>query len=500
MNTPCFVVGAWQGTVLRDRGRTHMMLIGATRSGKDVGVVIPTLLTSPGSMVIHDVKGEDWYYTAGARQAQGSYVLYLNPTHPHSVRHNPLFEVRKGPNEIRDIQNIADMLIDPEGSNQRRDHWEKTSHTLLTGTALHVLYAEADKTLTGLAAFLSDPARSFYDTLAIMMRTRHLGDAVHPVIAQIAREIFNKGRDELSSVLSTAMSFLGLYRDPLMARTTSRCDFMIDDLQHADRPVALYLVTPPSDLSRTRAYMRLFLNQMGRRLTETWEADPLPQWPAPPRPAPQDADAASPPRHGLGLILNEFASLGHLEFLESEVAYLAGYGIRVLFVVQSLNQLDHHYGTHNALVDNCHLRAFYAANDDRAARRIADMLSTATVTHDQRNVSGHRLALWLTHLSKTVIESARPLLTPGEVLQVPPDQAILVLGGQRPIKAEKLRYYADPRFQPLALPPPDVQRLALPPARSTPWQHEAIKRLAPPSREMAQALHRKPFLVAREAA
>jgi len=479
MSAARFVIGGWNGQLLTSTGPEHMMLVGATRSGKDVGVVIPTLYASTdSSVVVHDVKGENWWYTAGWRQRHGNYCLYLNPTDQCSVRHNPLFEVRKGLNEVRDIQNISDMLVDPEGSNQRRDHWEKTSFSLLTGAGLHVLYAEADKTLTGLTSFLSDPHRSFYQTLDIMMRTLHLGDRVHPVVEQVARELFNKGRDELSSVLSTAMSFLGLYRDPLIARVTSRSDFCIDDLQNATKPVALYLVTPPSDLSRTRAYMRLFLNQMGRRLTEDFQATP---------------------RHSLAMILNEFASLGHLEFMESEVAYLAGYGIRVMFVVQSLNQLDRHYGTHNSLVDNSHIRAFYASNDDRAAKRISDFLSTATVTHRQRSLSGSRFALWFTHRSRTTIESARPLLTPGEVMQVDPTKAIVSLGGQRPILADKLRYYADPRFQPSMLPPPSLAMHHLPPARPNPWQREGIKRLRPPMRRIEQALKTKPVLIAKGA-
>jgi len=59
--------------------------------------------------------------------------------------YNPLLEIRKGDCEVRDAQNIADILVDPEGALERRNHWEKTSHSLLVGAILHVLYAEADK-------------------------------------------------------------------------------------------------------------------------------------------------------------------------------------------------------------------------------------------------------------------------------------------------------------------------------------------------------------------
>ena len=196
-------------------------------------------------------------------------------------RYNPLLEVRKGVDEVRDVQNIADILVDPEGMLERRNHWEKTAHSLLVGAILHVLYAEKEKTLSSVAAFLSDPKRSFEKTLTVMMRTNHLGDdvkeCVHPVVAQAARELLNKSDNERSGVLSTAMSFLGLYRDPTVAKVTSKCDWRISDLMEADKPVSLYLVIPPSDISRTKPLVRLILNQIGRRLTCLLYTSPSPR-------------------------------------------------------------------------------------------------------------------------------------------------------------------------------------------------------------------------------
>src|SRR3546814_6028427 len=123
--------------------------------------------------------------------------------------------------DLRDVQNIADILVDPEGALERRSHWEKTSHSLLVGAILHVLYAEEEKTLARVATFLSDPQRSFAHTLRRMMATNHLGTKehpeVHPVVASAEREVLNKSENERSDVLSTAMSFLGLYTDPLVA-------------------------------------------------------------------------------------------------------------------------------------------------------------------------------------------------------------------------------------------------------------------------------------------
>jgi type IV secretion system protein VirD4 len=455
MQTNAMILGTWQGALLRHAGPEHVLLFAPTRSGKGVGVVLPTLLSIGGSVVVHDVKGENWSFIAGWRSSM-SHCVYFNPTHPQSIRLNPLLEVRKGVQEVKDVQNIADILVDPEGSLEKRDHWMLTSHGLLVATMLHILYAEPDKSLAGVAAFLSDPRRSFVETLWLMLRTAHLGARVHPVVASGTREALNKSPNELSGVLSTAMSFLGLYRDPLVARATSASDLRLTDLQRSPTPVSLYLVVPPSDLSRTRPLIRLLLNQMGRLLTEDWQ---------------------TPPAQPLLLLLDEFPALGHLEFFHSALAYLAGYGIRALLVAQSLNQLDHVYGRDNAILDNCHLRITFAANDDRTAQRISALVGTATAIREQVSVSGKRWAAWLPHTSQTTVVSPRPLLTVDEVLQLPSDQALILRAGAPPIRAQKLRHYADPRFKDRVLPPPDLGILDVPPQTPSVWLREGPKPL-----------------------
>ena len=214
------VLGLYGHTYLRHDGPEHVLCFAPTRSGKGVGLVVPSLLTWPGSAIVHDIKGENWTLTAGFRARYGR-VLLFDPTNTRSAAYNPLLEVRRGEWEVRDVQNVADILVDPEGSLERRNHWEKTSHSLLVGAILHVLYAEPDKTLAGVAAFLSDPRRPIEASLTAMMTTPHLGAAgPHPVVASAARELLNKWDNERSGVLSTAMSFLGLYRDPVVAQVT----------------------------------------------------------------------------------------------------------------------------------------------------------------------------------------------------------------------------------------------------------------------------------------
>ncbi|MHB1302319.1 MAG: conjugal transfer protein TraG [Acidiphilium sp.] len=443
---------------LRHDGQEHVLCFAPTRSGKGVGLVVPTLLSWTGSVIVHDIKGENWTLTAGWR-AQFSHCLLFDPTNPRSAAYNPLLEVRRGESEVRDVQNIADVLVDPEGALERRNHWEKTSHSLLVGAILHVLYAEPDKTLAGVATFLSDPARPIERTLRAMMTTPHLGvDGVHPVIAQSARELLNKSENERSGVLSTAMSFLGLYRDPVVAKVTAHSDWRIADLASAEQPVSLYLVVPPSDISRTKPLIRLVLNQIGRRLTETLD-DPK-----------RRAAGANASR--LLLMLDEFPALGRLDFFESALAFMAGYGIRAFLIAQSLNQIQKAYGEHDAILDNCHVRVCFATNDERTAKRISDALGTATELRAMKNYAGHRLAPWLSHLMVSRQETARPLLTPGEVMQLPPTDEIVMIAGLPPIRAKKLRYYEEPAFRDRMLPAPILSADGYgdcPPSRGDDW-------------------------------
>ncbi len=396
------IIGQHANLYLRHDGPEHVLCFAPTRSGKGVGLVVPTLLTWPHSAIVHDIKGENWELTAGFRSR-------------------------------------FSRTLHPEGSLERRNHWEKTSHALLVGAILHVLYAEPDKTLAGVANFLSDPRRSIEATLTAMMRTPHLGeDGVHPVVASAARELLNKSENERSGVLSTAMSFLGLYRDPVIASVTRHCEWRIADLVAQGRPVTLYLVVPPSDISRTKPLIRLILNQLGRRLTEDLQ------------------EGAG--RERLLLMLDEFPALGRLDFFESALAFMAGYGIKAFLIAQSLNQIEKAYGQNNAILDNCHVRVCFATNDERTAKRVSESLGTATETRAMRNYAGHRLSPWLGHLMVSRSETARALLTQGEIMQLPDTDEIVMLAGVHPIRARKARYYRDPRLSKRVERPPTVEK------------------------------------------
>jgi len=270
-----------------------------------------------------------------------------------------------------------------------------------------------------------------------MMRTPHLDDRPHPVVAQSARELLNKSENERSGVLSTAMSFLSLYRDPVVAAVTRRCDWRIGDLVSSAQPITLYLVVPPSDISRTKPLVRLILNQIGRRLTE--ELD--------------NTDR----KHRLLFMLDEFPALGRLDFFESQLAFMAGYGLKAFLIAQSLNQIEKAYGQNNAILDNCHVRVAFATNDERTAKRLSDALGTTTELRAMKNYAGHRLSPWLGHLMVSRQETARALLTPGEIMQLPPDDEIVVVSGAPPLRAQKVRYFRDVQLNARIQAPPNAE-------------------------------------------
>ena len=190
------------------------------------------------------------------------------------------------------------------------------------------------------------------------------------------------------------------------------------------------------------------LNQIGRRLTEDLK------------------DTRR--RHRVLMMLDEFPALGRLDFFESALAFMAGYGIKSFLIAQSLNQIEKAYGQNNAILDNCHVRVSFATNDERTAKRVSDALGTATEMKAMRNYAGHRLAPWLGHLMVSRSETARQLLTPGEIMQLPPDDEIVMVAGSPPIRAKKARYFEDRRFVDRVVPPPEARKVD-PVLQEDPW-------------------------------
>lgn len=433
--------GGWRSSYVRDCGPGHVLAMAPTRSGKGVGIVVPTLLTWPHSALIHDLKGENWQLTAGARQRMGQLCLKFDPTDATgaSVKYNPLEEVRlRTVHEAEDVQNIVHMIVDPDGKGLN-DHWVKTGAALLTGAILHLLYAEPNKTLRGLAGFLSDPACTLLETIERMLRAEHDPDGsmgwrdhrgrpsrTHPIVAESMRELLNKSENERAGVFSTAMSFLSLYRDPIVAANTERSEFRIADLVNHERPVSLYLVTPMASRDRLRPLIRLMLNQIVRTLTTTLDY--------------REGRAVSANRHQLLLMLDEFPMLGRLEVLAEGLALIAGYGLRACLVAQDLTQIYAAYGRDEAITINCDTIAAFAPNKMQTAQELSKFVGETSVRHAQRTVSSGGVSV-------SEPEVGRPLITPDEVRRLGRDEVLVLPRGHHAMRAERLRYYEQELFR-----------------------------------------------------
>lgn len=470
-------VGAWQDSAgrfryLRHNGPEHIAAIAPTRSGKGVGLVIPTLLSWPHSTVVHDMKGELWSLTAGWRQKEAkNKVLKFDPAAESGSCHfNPLEEIRLGTtSEVADVQNLVTIIVDPDGRGLN-DHWTKTAHAFLTGVTLHLLYkakndneariaknGNAELTtacLYDVAYALSDPKRPITDLYDEMLTTLHIEDPngaeekiPHPVVAAAARDMLNRPEQERGSVLSSAMSYLMLYRDPLVATNTQKGDFRIKDLMNNDDPVSLYLVVRPADKDRLKPLMRLLLNQIVRVLTreELKFVNGQPE---------------NGYKHRLLLMLDEFPSFGRLEVFQEALAFIAGYGIKTYLVMQDISQLRAAYGHDESILSNCHIRVAYAPNKPETAKWLSDMVGTTTVSVINTSASGRRFGAVLQNVNQSVQSLGRALLTPDECMTLPgptrkefSDQILeggdmlVFAAGFPPIYGKQILYFRDPVFR-----------------------------------------------------
>lgn len=422
-----------EGRLLRYNGGQHTVMFAATGDGKGVGTVIPTLLSWTHSVVVNDMKGENWDLTAGWRSLF-SHCLRFNPSSLDSVKFNPMLEIRPAPYDVRDAQNLAGLIVD-EGSlgGEKQDHWQKTGRAWLVACILHVLYVGKEKTLRGVLDLMADADSELEQTLERMRDTLHLDTGPHPAVSDGAALMLGRAENERSGIVSTAVSFLELYRDPIIAANTAESDFMISDLVCADRPTSLYLVVPDNDAERTRPIMRLMLDLIRRQLTE--ELDSVQSW-----------GDRLPRKHRLQLVLDEFPAMGKLPWFDRFLSICRGYKISVLIICQSLSQLENTYGGNNSILDNCKLMLSYGANGLRTPKMLSDLLGSETKQRSQRSESQKRGSLFVDSVSTSIQEYGQALLRPEEIRTFSREGALVIVSGMHPYRAKKVMFYQDSRF------------------------------------------------------
>lgn len=413
------VVGGWTDNMgkfhyLYHDGPEHIAAYAPTRSGKGVSLVVPTLLTWGASVVVNDLKGELWAFTAGWRQqyAKNKVIRFDPSVRGKWARWNPLDEIRLGTEyEVGDAQNLALIIVDPDGKGLN-DHWSKTAFSLLTGLILHVLFQResgniANASLASIDAIISDPEVNLTDVWSSMQTSPRKGtDKPHPTVASAGQDIAGKPENEAGSVISTVKSYLSLYRDPIVAENTSASDFTVTDLMNDEKPVSLYINAEPADKDRLRPIIRVLLNMIIRKLAAGMEFE--------------NGRAVTKFKHRLLAMIDEFPSLGKLDILQESLSYVAGYGIKFYLIAQDTSQIkskEKGYGPEESITSNCHIQIAFSPTRLETAEYLSKLSGTTTVVKENISASGTRFRQ--NRVNKSYTETSRPLLTPDEVGKLP---------------------------------------------------------------------------------
>ena len=450
------------GCVLAEfRGRTLItadlrptLVTGGTRSGKGRGHVVPSLLSWSESAMVHDPKGELWRLTAGWR-ASFSHALRFNPRSPDGARWNPLAEVQPGPGELAQVQRLVAILSDPGGVRDEEAIWDKSASEILEAVILHVLYTAEDdaKSLLKVRELLAD----LDEAAETMLRTRHVvgpgGELeTHPFIRTAVKGYAAMHDRFRTSVQGTARSYLKWLAGTDIEHTLSASDFVVGDLMCAEAPVSLYVQVAPADAAALKPLVRLLFYAAAQSLT-----------------AHERTDATGrAKRHKLLMAMDEFPLLGRVEFFEKSLRLMSGYGLKTMFVAQSLNDIVETYGPNNTILDNCHVYTAFAALDPLTQDKVSKL--TGTVTEVRTSRSGPSgLGAGRSSISRSEVE--RPLLEPGEIRALSDDEQLVFVAGHKPLRTRKLRYdQREPFKSRAAEPAPDPDApVDTPGAPAHPW-------------------------------
>lgn len=502
-------VGAWRDKsgklhYLRHNGPEHVLCYAPTRSGKGVGLVLPTLLSWPHSAVITDLKGELWAMTAGWRKKHAdNKVIRFEPASANGcAAWNPLDEIRIGTeSEVGDVQNLATLIVDPDGKGLK-DHWQKTAQALLVGVILHALYKAKHEgtpaSLPSVDGMLADPNRDVGELWMEMTQYSHVNGENHPVIGRAGRDMMDRPEEEAGSVLSTAKSYLSLYRDPIVERNVSKSQWRIKDLMNYDDPVSLYIVTQPVDKERLKPLVRVLVNMIVRLLADKMEFErikaQMPFWRRLldrigfKQQANTFVRSKKSYKHRLLMMLDEFPSMGKLSIVQESLAFLAGYGVKFYLICQDINQLksrEEGYGQDESISSNCHVQNAYPPNRIETAQHLSKLTGVTTVVKEQITTSGKRASMFMGQASRTIQEVQRPLLTDDECMRMPGPRKdsegqisqagdmVVYVAGFPAIYGEQPLYFQDPTFTARAAveEPSDTDRLRL---QNEPSVKEAI--------------------------
>ncbi len=440
------LLGQLNGKYLSMPGQQGVILSAPPRSGKGVGVVIPNLLNFPGSVIVVDIKRENWGVTAGFRQKHGQQVYLFDPLSEtgETARWNPLYYVSGDANiRINDIQRIAEMLYLSETGKD--SFWVNSSRTLFLGITLYLFETQgATRTIgevlrQGMSGGTTGEGFVAHWKRVIEDRKK----SGHPLSWQCVSSIFeviDLAAQTASGIRKEFTSKLSLWLNPLLDAATSGTDFDLSDLRK--KPMSIYVGVTPDNLDRIRPVLSLFFQQaIGLQTRELPEHNSL-------------------LKYQLLLMLDEFTALGRIPIIETSCGFLPGYNVRVLLVIQTPSQLRSVYGRDGAdtIMKTLAGRILFAPKDFNDAQEISNDLGSTTVKGKSRS-----RPMWGTGKGNSTTESdqRRMLLLPQEVKEIGDHKEIIIYEGIRPIMAEKIIYYNDKHFKKRLLSPPKIKRLQI---------------------------------------
>ena len=425
------------GQLLRYDGPAHLITLAPTRAGKGVGTVIPNLLAVDRSVLVIDPKGENARIAGEARQRFGT-THVLDPFevsgHP-SACYNPLDRLKPDSLDLgEDAASLTEALVmDPAGQVQEA-HWNEEAKAILGGLIMFcVCHEDRDRrSLATVREYLTLPP----DRLKALLELMQDSDEAGGLIARAANRFLGKADREAASVLSNAQRHTHFLDSPRIARCLARSDFAFSDLRH--RITSVFLVLPPNRLDAYSRWLRLLVSQALQDIARDAEA----------LTATTGAQSVSQRLSSPTLfLLDEFAALGRLEAVERAMGLMAGYGLQLWPILQDMSQLRDLYGDRaNTFIANAGVQQVFGVNDFETAKWLSQMIGQETSRFQTDSFKPGDGPSFSNHLT------GRDLLTPDEIMQMPPNVQLLRVQGQPSALAQKLRYYADPEFRGLFVP------------------------------------------------
>jgi type IV secretion system protein VirD4 len=444
---PGILIGRHRGRFLSLPGQLSVMLSAPTRSGKGVGVVIPNLLNWPDSVVVLDIKGENYDITAGYRAAHGQAVYAFSPfdEDARSHRWNPLTAVRSSPlHRVGDLLTIGQVFFPNDGGGTSSEaFFNDQARNLFLGLGLVLLETPSlPRTIGEMLRQSSGKGRSLKDHLSgLITQRREEGNPLSDECTDALQRLLSNSENTLSSVVATFNAPLTIFSDAVVDAATSTDDFRLEDVRR--RRMSIYMRIPPNRLANARPLLNLFFSQLVSLNTQS-----LPE---------QDPTL----KVQCLLVNDEFTAMGRVGVITTGAAFLAGYNLRLLTVVQAMSQLDAVYGDKEArtFATNQGLQILYAPREQRDAEEYSAMLGhfteRATSRGRSRSFSGHGSST----VSRNESEQRRALLLPQEFKELGSERLVVIFENCKPILGEKIRYYRDKAFSSRLMPAPAVPRM-----------------------------------------